>query len=426
LQRRDFTRLGDGIAWGWRGGAGSPVLRHRLALLGRAFFRNDEFALESLQMGPEWSLEMKSARRWTVSTTLREERVDRRFEFASASVPVGEYRWAEGRLAYTQPGGALFRGTLAVEGGRFYDGQRIGFSAGPTWSASRYFELNGLYQASRITFGERASFAEQALIQVARVRARVMFSNALSTAFLAQYTSTANLVTVNARLRYNRREGQDFYLVFNDGLNTERTFESGLPLSAGRTLLLKYSHRCHSHGSRSSSNRTGECEMTMPSPAALHHTCFLVRDVERTAQALSDSLGIGPWNVWTIVPAECRVRGEESAFSFRVALAQVGGGTFELLAPHTGKSVYDDHLENHGEGFHHTCLVYPSLEAVREAKAELLRQGREMIQEASAGEVFEFGYFSFPEIGSAVELLYLDAALLPPPEVVIGAGVAAL
>nr|MBA2244661.1 hypothetical protein [Gemmatimonadota bacterium] len=56
-------------------------------------------------------------------------------------------------------------------------------------------------------------------------------------------TSAADLVTLNARLRYNRREGQDFYLVFNDGLNTERAaFEPGLPLSAGRTLLLKYSH----------------------------------------------------------------------------------------------------------------------------------------------------------------------------------------
>jgi methylmalonyl-CoA/ethylmalonyl-CoA epimerase len=160
--------------------------------------------------------------------------------------------------------------------------------------------------------------------------------------------------------------------------------------------------------------------MTMPSSAGLHHTCFLVRDLEATAQALSDSLGIGPWNVWTIEPAECRVYGEESPFSFRVALAQVGGGTFELITPHTGKSVYDTHLENHGEGFHHTCLVYPTLAAVREAKAELLRQGREMIQEASAGNVFEFGYFIFPEIGSTVELLYLDAAQLPPPEAVIG------
>ena len=105
-----------------------------------------------------------------------------------------------------------------------------------------------------------------------------------------------------------------------------------------------------------------------------------------------------------------------SPFSFRVALATVGGGTFELITPHSGRSVFEEHLEEHGESFHHTCLIYPSLEAVREAKAEFRRQGRELVQEASGGDVFDFSYFRFPEIGSLVEVLYLDPAKLPAPE----------
>jgi hypothetical protein len=100
-------------------------------------------------------------------------------------------------------------------------------------------------------------------------------------------------------------------------------------------------------------------------------------------------------------------------------LATVGGGTYELITPHSGRSIYDEHLEQHGEGFHHTCLVYPSLEAAREAKADLRRQGREPLQEASAGDLFDFAYFPFPEIGSLVEVLYLDVAKLPAPEVVV-------
>jgi catechol 2,3-dioxygenase-like lactoylglutathione lyase family enzyme len=159
--------------------------------------------------------------------------------------------------------------------------------------------------------------------------------------------------------------------------------------------------------------------MSMPAAAALHHTCFIVRDLESSARALSQALGIGPWNVWTIAPAECRVRGKVSPFSFKVALATVGGGTYELITPHTGVSVYDEHLERHGDGFHHTCLAYSSIEDVRAAKAALIQQGRELIQEGSAGEVFDFGYFMFPEIGSPVELLFLDVAQLPPPEKVI-------
>jgi len=159
--------------------------------------------------------------------------------------------------------------------------------------------------------------------------------------------------------------------------------------------------------------------MTKAIPVALHHTSFLVRDLERTAQQLSDSLGIGPWNLWTITPAECRVHGQPSPFSFRIALATVGGGTFELITPHSGRSVFDEHLAKHGEGVHHTCLVYSSLEALREARAELLRQGRELVQEASAGDVFALAYFRFMEIGSLVEVLYLDPEKLPAPEAVI-------
>jgi hypothetical protein len=159
--------------------------------------------------------------------------------------------------------------------------------------------------------------------------------------------------------------------------------------------------------------------MAAPSPATLHHTCFLVRDLEGTAKRLKDAMGIDQWNIWTIEPAHCMVRGQETPFSFRVALAAVGSGTYELIAPHKGQSIYEEHLESNGEGFHHTCLMYPSLEDLRQAKAEFCRQGRELIQEGSAGDVFEFSYFLFPEIGSAVELLYLDASKLPPPEVVI-------
>jgi len=158
--------------------------------------------------------------------------------------------------------------------------------------------------------------------------------------------------------------------------------------------------------------------MTQPSPVALHHTCFLVRDLEGTARKLADALRVGPWNVWTIT-AECRVHGRTSPLSFRIALATVGGGSFELITPHGRRSVLNEQLEEHGEGFHHTCLAYPSLSAVQEAKAELQRQGRELVLEVSGGDAFDFTYVRFPEIGSLVELLYLDPARLPAPEAVI-------
>ena len=74
------------------------------------------------------------------------------------------------------------------------------------------------------------------------------------------------------------------------------------------------------------------------------------------------------------------LRGRPVSFSFRVALAAHGGSNYELLSPLSGESVYHEHLQTRGEGFHHTCHMYPTREALREAQADLVAKGREMIQ----------------------------------------------
>jgi methylmalonyl-CoA/ethylmalonyl-CoA epimerase len=157
--------------------------------------------------------------------------------------------------------------------------------------------------------------------------------------------------------------------------------------------------------------------MNITESGTLHHTAFVVHDVEKTAAALSAS-GIGPWAVWTIKPQTTTVRGQAVPFSFRVAFAQVGESNYELLAPHEGESIYVEHLAANGESLHHTCIAYPSRAALAEVKAELSRQGRTMVQSADMGELGEFCYFAFPEIGTLIELLYLTE--LPPPETTIG------
>lgn len=157
--------------------------------------------------------------------------------------------------------------------------------------------------------------------------------------------------------------------------------------------------------------------MRITESGTLHHVGIVVHDVEKSAAALEAS-GIGPWGIWTVEPETTMVRGRDVPFSFRIAFAAVGGSNFELIAPHTGESIYVDHLKTNGEGLHHTCIAYASREALQESKAELVRQGREMVQSADMGELGEFCYFEMPEIGSLLELLFVTE--LPPPEATIG------
>ena len=153
--------------------------------------------------------------------------------------------------------------------------------------------------------------------------------------------------------------------------------------------------------------------MKIAEPGTLHHTCFVVKDVNETAQSLAKSLGI-QWGVWTIAPSVCRVHGKDSPFSFRVAIGQIGGSNYELISPHEGHSVYVEHLADKGEGFHHTCIAYSSMDDVRAARDELVKQGRDLIQSGGHEDLFEFYYFAIPETDSVLELLFL--AELPPPE----------
>jgi hypothetical protein len=152
--------------------------------------------------------------------------------------------------------------------------------------------------------------------------------------------------------------------------------------------------------------------MGVATSGTLHHTCFVVHDVDATAVALGESLGIGPWDIRTVEPPTTTVRGQDVPFTFRIAIAPVGDSNVELLAPLTGDSIYVEHLAANGEGFHHTCIAYPSYAALRDARAELVGQGRELVQSGDFGDAGEFCYFDIAELGSLLELLYLA----PPPD----------
>jgi hypothetical protein len=48
---------------------------------------------------------------------------------------------------------------------------------------------------------------------------------------------------INIRFRYNQRDGNDFYLVYDERLQTNRSRQTPtLPFTASRTVLLKYTY----------------------------------------------------------------------------------------------------------------------------------------------------------------------------------------
>ena len=139
------------------------------------------------------------------------------------------------------PRTAIFRGDIRTTVGRFYDGRRVGLIFNPTWSASRYVEIGGGYEVNRIEFAGRD---EAATTHLGRVKLSFALNRSLSLSTFAQYNNLDERVTINARFRYHFREGTDLWIVYNEGVNFERDrgFDPRLPRSAGRAIMVKYSH----------------------------------------------------------------------------------------------------------------------------------------------------------------------------------------
>jgi len=239
--RSDFTRFGNRVLYGWLPGEKSWLLRHKVFLEGYLYLRNVDGAAESYEVGPGWQFDSKSGFYANITPLACYENVSEEFSLSDeAVIPAGRYRFFDLRFTFTTPmtKSPYMEGQIDV--GSFYDGHRFSAGVEPRLDVSSSLEIGGFYGFDRAVFSARdQSFTAH----IGRLRVLVMLNTKISAAAFVQYNSAADEVTANVRLRYNPREGVDLYLVYDDGLNTDRMREiPALPRSRGRTVLVKYTY----------------------------------------------------------------------------------------------------------------------------------------------------------------------------------------
>jgi hypothetical protein len=124
--------------------------------------------------------------------------------------------------------------------GQYYDGSLYSIRLMPTWGIGSSVKLTAAYELDHIKFPSRnQDFWEQ----IGRLNALIMFSTKLSISSYLQYSIADHAISSNIRLRYNPKEGNDFYIVFNEGRNTDLHRETPfLPALNSRVILLKYTY----------------------------------------------------------------------------------------------------------------------------------------------------------------------------------------
>jgi hypothetical protein len=241
LRRSDFTKGQVNLGYGWRPGPGARLFTYTLQADGAVFRRNRDGEIESAEVGPTAVVETWGRHVLNLSVPFRYENLDTPFSLPEGtSVPAGTYRFAAARLQYRAPQGDPLKINAALEGGQFFDGRLASVSFGPVWDPSAHLNLSLDYRVDFVDFPDRDQNFTASLM---RFRTQASLSTEISAAWFIQYSNTDREVVSNFRFRYNPREGNDLYIVWNEGLVTDRDyFEPVRPLSDQRTVLIKYSH----------------------------------------------------------------------------------------------------------------------------------------------------------------------------------------
>ena len=222
-------------------GEESSLLRHYMSLEGFLYMYNYNSSTESAEFGPEWSFITKSNYDGTFASKYYYEDIQDTLEFSDdAYVPVGQYSFYDFEGEFTTPSSRLKNISTTLKAGSFYDGWRVSLGLKPRFNLSSMLELSGNYQLNRIEFPDRN---QRFTGHIGSVRALLMFSTKHSLTAFIQYNSANDVIASNIRYRYNQREGNDLYIVYNDGINTNRQdYDPVRPVYSNRTIMLKYSY----------------------------------------------------------------------------------------------------------------------------------------------------------------------------------------
>jgi len=226
------------VRYGWDAPPRSLFFQHRLYEDLWLHLRNADGELHSCLTRVGWFFSTKSGYSGHFNAAQNREDLLEPLLFPDATeVAVDDYTFYDlyGRLS--MPEGGLWYSEITLRAGQFYDGRRASLELETSRSLSRHFELGGTYLRDWADFPDRgAGFTTH----IARLKVLAMASAAVSLSAFVQYSSAADRVISNLRLRYNPREGTDLYLVYDESLNTDRhRQEPALPRSSGRALMLK-------------------------------------------------------------------------------------------------------------------------------------------------------------------------------------------
>ena len=242
VTREDFTDVFGSVSYFHYPEGDGPFRRlDPFQLFGSVALRNGDRSVESAFVEHDFDLQWRSGASLGIDLELYYEDLRETLNFpeASAILP-GSYTFFRHEGDFNTSRGNPLSASLGWGLSQFYDGWRANVWLAPRWNVSRHLGLTAQYQLDRIRFPDRDQGFDAHIV---RMWTEVAVNTKLSVNAFWQFSSVADFAAANVRVRYNFREGNDLWLVYNEGLNLDRDrLDPMLPRTDNRTLLLKYTY----------------------------------------------------------------------------------------------------------------------------------------------------------------------------------------
>ena len=238
----DYSVIRGNLGYGWISNETSKLYSHTIET--RSMYRTyiEDGSLMSFTNFSGWEFQTKNQWQGNLNFVYNIENLKDSLEISEDELYIepGRYDYASIRGNVVTPMSQSFYLLLMTEMGQFYDGNRVSFRFQPTWNISKHLELGGSYNFDHVEISKRGLSMTNHIIGI---KALYMLDTRLSVNAYIQYNTSVHEIITNFRLRYNPKEGNDLYLVFNEGRNTSLTRETpNLPVYSSRAVMLKYTY----------------------------------------------------------------------------------------------------------------------------------------------------------------------------------------
>lgn len=242
--RPDFSQLNHQFSYNIFPSGDSKIVQHGPYLVGGLTWGNSHGKLETRNTHLGYNVLTKLG--WTYNIRIQS---DEEQLFSPLSLP-GDIAIVNGRYplssvfaSVSSPAANKLSYFIGLGTGDFYDGKKHTVSVAPFINVTPDFIVEASYSYNQLRFPDQSKEVNVVLTQLKML---YTFSTKLTINAFVQHNSISKTFLGSVRLRYNPREGDDFFFVFNGDLNQDRfRNEFALPVSNGNTISLKYSRTLH-------------------------------------------------------------------------------------------------------------------------------------------------------------------------------------